>query len=80
MITPAGIRDQDQPSLSHALVRAVRANLSEEIIHKFLFGHEFVGVVTTTKFEYQIRIVRSRKTIRDINHRDQTRELARWVA
>lgn len=67
LITIAGLRVQDQPLPVYTLVIEVRVELFEEMIHRFLFGLEFMGPAFENEFDYQIMVVRSRRPTRDPN-------------
>lgn len=55
LITPVKGRAQDQPSLTHILVREVRVDLSEKkTIHIFLLVPEFMRSTTIVEFNYKL--------------------------
>lgn len=65
LITSVGMRAHNHPPLEHTLVKGVRVDFLEETINKFLFGLKFVGSTTTIEFDYQLRVVKSRRMMRD---------------
>lgn len=65
LIKPVRNSARDQPPLSYTLGRGVRVDLSEETIHRFLFRQKFERPGTIDEFEYSMKIVRYRRTMRD---------------
>lgn len=65
--------------LTYKLVRGVWADVLMETIHHFLFGPEFMGLTTTKEFDNRLRILRSRRTMRDAGKREKRKDFDRWV-
>ena len=63
--TPVGQRYILQPVLTHVMVRGTRVDISEETIHRFLFGPDRPVPVSTAEFDHRLSTVRDRVRMRD---------------
>lgn len=66
LVTPFKGRGVDQPQLTHTLVRGAKVDIYKEMIRQVLFGPEYVGTTTIIEFDYHMRLMKSRCTMRKV--------------
>lgn len=64
LVSPVKGRGVNLSLLTHTLVRGLTVDVSKETVHYFLFRVEFIRPTMTVEFDYRLRFVRSRRTMR----------------